>query len=70
MSSLDRLRADLQRPGGGWTVGVLTLLGVFVSPAFVFVLGWPRPVAWVAMLGFLVAHLGWGSAGYYPRGMH
>jgi hypothetical protein len=64
-----RLRADLQRPAGGWTVGLLTLLGVFVSPVIVLAQGWPQPVAWIAMFVCLGAHIGWGAHGYHPRGM-
>lgn len=68
-SAAQRLAADLRRPGGGWTVGFLTILGTMA----VLVLGgagaWPAP-SWTSLTVAAVlfgAHLAWGTAGYYPR---
>jgi len=64
-----RLRADLQRPAGGWTVGILTMLGCLVSGPIVYILDWPTGIGYVLMFAFLAANMGWGMAGYYPRRM-
>jgi len=60
---IERLKADLNRTAGGWTVGVLTLLVWFagLGLALVHWLGFG-----VALLG-MVTHLLWGASGYYPR---
>lgn len=66
---LARLAADLRRPAGGWTVGVLTLLAT-IGIGLVSLLGyWPGPTGTgqVAMWISLLVHVGWGSAGYYPN---
>lgn len=68
-SAAQRLAADLRRPGGGWTVGFLTLLGTMA----VLLLGgagvWPAPrwTAGIAAALLFGAHIAWGMAGYYPR---
>lgn len=69
-SAIRRLRDDLQRPAGGWTVGFFTLLAVFISPAVVLAVGGPTWLGTGSMIAFLVAHMGWGAAGYYPRRIH
>lgn len=68
---IQRLAADLKRPGGGWTTGVLTLLGAMAVP-LVEVFGiWPGPSwsATVAGVALIALHLMWGAHGYYPRRM-
>ena len=67
MTYLDRLRADLARPFGGWTTGLLTLGLAAVGP----LVGW-LTVSWLGpvwMAGWLFVHIIWGSAGYYPANM-
>lgn len=67
MSVIDALVTDLQRPGGGWTFGAVTVLGAFA----VSLLGVAGTVPnWVAMpvaVALLFVHALWGMYGYYPR---
>lgn len=69
MTAVDRLLADLRRPAGGWTVGLLTLFGsvsVFVLDGLRLLPG-PRWAATITGIALLVVHLLWGAHGYYPR---
>jgi uncharacterized protein involved in cysteine biosynthesis len=59
----------MQRPYGGWTFGIFTMLMWFVSAAVPVLTAVPRWIGTLSMLCFLVIHLIWGSAGYYPRGL-
>lgn len=67
---LERLPGDLDRPGGGWTMGALTLLLAGAAPLLQFLGHWPFPHEFVAahMALALLAHMLWGAYGYYPRG--
>lgn len=71
MSALRRLRDDLSRPAGGWTTGILTLMGAITFSLASFHPVWPLGGLIAEALGLLclAAHLLWGSAGYYPRTM-
>jgi hypothetical protein len=61
------LRADLKRPGGGWTTGALTLL---LAGLFPVVGSYTHPlIGFVWFVGFLTVHMVWGAYGYYPRTM-
>jgi hypothetical protein len=62
-----RLAADIQGPAGGWTMGVLTLFFTFATPVLVWLASGPSWLGEVGMVVFLVSHIIWGSAGYYPR---
>lgn len=68
---IQRLRDDLQRPAGGWTVGLVSICGTMA----VFLTGrlglWPLPEWTATIVGFVLfaIHIGWGAHGYYPRGM-
>jgi len=62
---LARLRADLQRPAGGWTVGFATLFGAMLAPLTATVI---HPALWFVGFALFIAHIGWGLHGYYPRG--
>lgn len=70
-SRISRIVADLQKPAGGWTTGILTLLAA-IAPAPMDAFGyWPGPT-WsttLVMAAFLAIHMVWGAAGYYPRRM-
>jgi len=64
---LERLCGDLKRPAGGWTVGILTIIGLFAATvAAMLNFGGLKPLWSVAMLVTLALHVLWGSAGYYP----
>jgi hypothetical protein len=65
---IERLRTDLQRPAGGWTFGLVTILLAIVTPGFVWLAGLPQWIGTVLMVAFLFIHMMWGAAGYYPRG--
>ena len=65
MSYTDRLRADLARPGGGWTTGLVTILLALAGPLVGL-----ATVQWVGtvwMVAFLIIHMRWGAYGYYPN---
>lgn len=67
-SALTWLRTDLQRPFGGYTVGMATLGAALAGPVVGHL---TRPLlgtAWMA--AFLLVHIMWASAGYYPRRFH
>ena len=60
---VSRLLTDLRRPAGGWTMGILTLVGTLVAVL-------ASSIHWIGLpiaLLLLAAHLGWGAHGYYPR---
>ena len=67
-SALTRLRTDLQRPFGGYTVGMATLVAALAGPAVGYFTWSVLGIAWMAV--FLLAHIVWGSAGYYPQRVH
>lgn len=57
------LRRDLKRPGGGWTVGVATIIGACVA----LLIGTITQSALFGAVGaaLLGLHMLWGL-GYYP----
>lgn len=69
LGAVYRLVEDLRGPAGGWTVGIVTLVGVFAVPLIDAAGAWPAPgwTATAAMFLLLFVHILWGSAGYYPR---
>jgi hypothetical protein len=69
MNPLHALWNDLQRPAGGWTTGVVTLLAGFMCIVLEIVGYWPLPnwTANLTVIALLAAHAVWGAAGYYPR---
>lgn len=65
----NRLVDDLNRPGGGWTTGVLTLIAAIIGPIIYLAGYWSGP-GWsvaIAVFGFLFTHIIWASYGYYPK---
>lgn len=64
-----RLITDLQRPGGGWTTGFVTLLAGMTAAVLPILGYWPAPrwTSLVAAFACLMLHIMWGAHGYYPR---
>jgi hypothetical protein len=60
-----KLRRDLERPAGGWTVGLVTY-GFLFGSSLLSVLTVDLIWTIVAIFSFL-AHLYWANHGYYPR---
>lgn len=65
-SYLERLRADLQRPAGGLTVGFVTCVMAPIGGLLIAVTG-PVWLGGVWMAFWMAANIGWGMHGYYPR---
>lgn len=59
------LRHDLQRPAGGWTTGIVTLLLAMMMPIVEIYGGRFISLLWACLFVFL--HISWGAHGYYPR---
>lgn len=66
-SRIERLRADMEKPGGGWTFGLVTILSAMIAPVVVWLTNLPQWIGTVLMVAFLVIHMMWGTHGYYPN---
>lgn len=64
MKFLQRLKNDLNRPGGGWTTGLLLItIAACGIPISIYL---NRLVGGVWIVIFVLLHMNWGLAGYYP----
>jgi len=66
-NAFTRLRDDLNRPAGGWTMGFLTLIGTLLAPLLGAFGIMHQFVATGLMMGLFIIHISWGLHGYYPR---
>jgi hypothetical protein len=57
----------MEKPGGGWTFGSVTILSAMIAPVVVWLANLPQWIGTVLMVAFLVIHMMWGAHGYYPN---
>jgi hypothetical protein len=65
MNWINKIKNDIQRPGGGWTFGFFSLGMVLVGLLASYYTFWIIGPIW-SLIWFII-HMAWGANGYYPR---